>query len=451
MSQPNRDYWKTINFKDANGDAYEFAERPIVVAGPVSFKGRHPASVSIRNVTPTGFEAQLTEPEGWDGWHVTETFQYMAIMPGEHEIDGKKILATSIAGHRYGRGLVTHFSDEMKSRLNMSTMKAFAQTVSSVDEVSNSTVFTTIYSNSRVLVSALKGRTGTTSNHVNVIFLQEGRYEDYATKMEVGSSLLTHIPTGPNEDNLTIPRALQDVNLAASAKTHLMAQVVTDYNPQQTLLRYKYSEGTKSFRLAYQSVPNSKHSNVVANWMIAATNRPSGVAVFEGVKTKKTKVDSTVNVQLTIAADNEATVYLNGVQKLKTGRWWNAEKVNFYELPAGVQHVLAVEARNYGGKAGILIDTQVDGKAQNSSYDWRVIDQRPISTWKITTTANYSDGWTTPSQLGTYGVGPWGFRVSGMPHDTTAQWLWHPKGASKNQTIYMKRLIVPAARMYVYR
>ncbi|WP_457597963.1 LamG-like jellyroll fold domain-containing protein [Hydrogenimonas sp.] len=48
--------------------------------------GSHPASVRIRNVSRTGFDATLAEPEGEDGPHLSQTLSYFAINEGVHRL-----------------------------------------------------------------------------------------------------------------------------------------------------------------------------------------------------------------------------------------------------------------------------------------------------------------------------------------------------------------------------
>ena len=67
---------------------------PVVVAGPISLNGGHPAVVRIRNVDPTGFEMRIQEWGYLDGSHMTETVSYIVVEEGNYTLDdGTKIAA----------------------------------------------------------------------------------------------------------------------------------------------------------------------------------------------------------------------------------------------------------------------------------------------------------------------------------------------------------------------
>ena len=62
------------------------------------------------------------------------------------------------------------------------------------------------------------------------------------------------------------------------------------------------------------------------------------------------------------------------------------------------------------------------------------------ATWKVSLTAptgwqavNFDDsGWANATEYGSYGVGPWGTSVSGMPLDTPAKWIWSSNNDADN-------------------
>ncbi|MEM1131994.1 MAG: H-type lectin domain-containing protein [Pseudomonadota bacterium] len=64
---------------------------PIVVAISDS-QGNNSASIRITNVTTTGFDALVVEPDNWDGRHVSQLIQYIAVEPGRHALPGGSII-----------------------------------------------------------------------------------------------------------------------------------------------------------------------------------------------------------------------------------------------------------------------------------------------------------------------------------------------------------------------
>ncbi|MEM9203277.1 MAG: H-type lectin domain-containing protein [Actinomycetota bacterium] len=90
FAQSNSATWYSVTFDEAFDDA------PIVVMGPISYAGTHPAMMRVRNVTTTGFEYQLDEWEYLDGGHITDSATWVAAAPGEHDLRKMTGFATSI-------------------------------------------------------------------------------------------------------------------------------------------------------------------------------------------------------------------------------------------------------------------------------------------------------------------------------------------------------------------
>ena len=90
VSQPDSATWHQVGFDK------DFVEAPIVVMGPLSYNGKDPTTVRVRNITVTGFEFQLDEWDYKDGTHTTETLSFMAMTPGTHQWGGMTVTAGSI-------------------------------------------------------------------------------------------------------------------------------------------------------------------------------------------------------------------------------------------------------------------------------------------------------------------------------------------------------------------
>lgn len=68
-----------------------FDEQPIVVAIADS-NGSNSASIRITNVTTTGFNELILEPDNWDGRHLAQNTQYIAVEPGRHLLSDGTII-----------------------------------------------------------------------------------------------------------------------------------------------------------------------------------------------------------------------------------------------------------------------------------------------------------------------------------------------------------------------
>ncbi|MEL6529985.1 MAG: H-type lectin domain-containing protein, partial [Pseudomonadota bacterium] len=84
----------------------QFDTPPIVVAIPSSV-GNNSASIRITNVTTTGFDELILEPDNWDGRHLAMDTYYIAVEPGRHVLpDGTVIEAgfTDLSNVQFGSG-----------------------------------------------------------------------------------------------------------------------------------------------------------------------------------------------------------------------------------------------------------------------------------------------------------------------------------------------------------
>ncbi len=80
---------------------------PIVVALSDQ-RGNQSASIRITNVTTTGFDALILEPDNWDGGHLDQTAQYIAVEPGRHALPDSSIIEAgrnNIANVQLGPGV----------------------------------------------------------------------------------------------------------------------------------------------------------------------------------------------------------------------------------------------------------------------------------------------------------------------------------------------------------
>ena len=84
-------YWESVTFGTT------FSATPVVIASPGPSTGGQPFTIRIQNVTTSGFEAQIVEPEGTSGpTHYAVDMTYIAMEEGVHGLpDGSLIIAST--------------------------------------------------------------------------------------------------------------------------------------------------------------------------------------------------------------------------------------------------------------------------------------------------------------------------------------------------------------------
>ena len=123
--------------------------------------------------------------------------------------------------------------------------------------------------------------------------------------------------------------------------------------------------------------------------------------------------------RLEITADNTFTVWLNGAQIGSGDQWQQLYRFDVRKQLRPGKNVLAVEAGNQGGPAGLVVRLKWTAKGQPeqtlvSDAAWKASK----SGGKGWSAADFNDkGWTAARVLGAYGqVGPWGgASASGTP------------------------------------
>ena len=95
-NQKPKEKWTTVQFKRPYSS-------PVVVAGPLTFRGTDPAAVRVRNITQTSCEVQFQEFSYDDGWHAAEKMSLMVVEEGVHElVDGTVLEAIRTQTDVYG-------------------------------------------------------------------------------------------------------------------------------------------------------------------------------------------------------------------------------------------------------------------------------------------------------------------------------------------------------------
>ena len=97
VEQPDNNTWFRVDLKKA------YAQKPVVIASPLTAFDSNPAQVRIKNVTTTSFEYQVEEFEYLSGKHGAESFSYLVIEQGRHVVDAN--------GQEWEAGIITGNTD----------------------------------------------------------------------------------------------------------------------------------------------------------------------------------------------------------------------------------------------------------------------------------------------------------------------------------------------------
>ena len=153
-------------------------------------------------------------------------------------------------------------------------------------------------------------------------------------------------------------------------------------------------------------------ADAVPRWVWAETAERDGMVrlrkAFAAGKRPK-------SATLTVAGDNEATVWLGGTQVLQTADWTRPERADVTNLVGAGPNSLAVLGRNADGPAGVLVVldlTYPDGTAKRvvSDGSWAVAEGQTGPDGWAWVAADYPPAadWGRAKDLGPAGVEPWG-------------------------------------------
>ena len=77
--QSNAHQWHTVNLTEVHAS-------PVVIMNMVTYAGKQPTHVRVRNVGPSSFEFQL------EGSHIEGQLHYVVLQSGIHELPGQRNL-----------------------------------------------------------------------------------------------------------------------------------------------------------------------------------------------------------------------------------------------------------------------------------------------------------------------------------------------------------------------
>jgi putative heme-binding domain-containing protein len=161
--------------------------------------------------------------------------------------------------------------------------------------------------------------------------------------------------------------------------------------------------------------------------------------------------------EISAACDDEAKVYLNGKQVLKSPNWQKAVRANVTKSLKEGENVIAVVGKNNGGEAGLVLKLDVsmaDGKNISivSDRSW-VTTQNESKDWQ--TAAADQGSWTKAVSKGALGVQPWG-DVMAVAKATPAESLTLSEGfkaellhSSENEGSWVSMTTDPQGRLII--
>ena len=148
--------------------------------------------------------------------------------------------------------------------------------------------------------------------------------------------------------------------------------------------------------------------------------------------------------RISIACDDSYQLYVND-SLIGSGNSWSV--MNSYNLNFRYTNTIAVKCNNGGGDAGLLAEIALDGyQPLGSSVEWKV-SLNAAANW---TSPSFNDvDWSRSTDLGAYGIGPWGSDY-GLSNGTTAHWIWISP-TTDNQDAYFRYTFIPGANTFKER
>ncbi len=146
------------------------------------------------------------------------------------------------------------------------------------------------------------------------------------------------------------------------------------------------------------------------------------------------------SVSISIAADNEYELYING-ELIGSGNNWKSAQT--YSVPSiAGRNVIAVKAVDTGGKGGLVAEIDFKGKHFVSDESWKVSTVEQPN-WESVTFDDVL--WPKATSYGLHGVAlPWAqySNVSGISTTSNVKWIW--SSDSENDNVVYFRFTINA-------
>ena len=144
------------------------------------------------------------------------------------------------------------------------------------------------------------------------------------------------------------------------------------------------------------------------------------------------------NARLTVAADNTAALYINGVQLSKTFDWQGFVQ---YDITVREGDVIAIDAEDLGAEWGVIAALKVKGKRACSTMvhrgPWKAIDFAQVGASDDWKNKGYdASSWPVPGAASIIPPAPGS--APGFPYKRTkAQYVW-AQGLGGNSRIALR-------------
>jgi hypothetical protein len=147
--------------------------------------------------------------------------------------------------------------------------------------------------------------------------------------------------------------------------------------------------------------------------------------------------------QLVMTADNEAKVWIGDALQGEIRDWQRPLTLDL--SPKQAKAVIAVEAHNVGGAAGLVGAVKyrdADSQVVEQPVNW-VCSPQPETGWQR---SDFDDSrWQSPGVVAAYGSNPWG-NAAALDLER-ASWVWPSDPPAADETVYCRgRFAGPVAQ-----
>ena len=149
-------------------------------------------------------------------------------------------------------------------------------------------------------------------------------------------------------------------------------------------------------------------------WASGTVNEDETVYFRKTFRVESGEAGGRADAWLTAACDNAMTVWLNGAKVASGDSWEEPVTAEAAEALRSGENVLAVQARNAGGAAGLILRLELappapeqgDSRFITTDKSWRATRRAPAGSWKKP--GFDASGWGRAVSQGELGAQPWG-------------------------------------------
>lgn len=154
-------------------------------------------------------------------------------------------------------------------------------------------------------------------------------------------------------------------------------------------------------------VPAQTPKWIWGHWASGIANRPDGERCYARRSVDLGKAGHN-KALLEVTCDNRYRIWLNGRRIGQGDNWAQGQVFNVARHLRKGENVVAVEASNDGGPAGLLVRFRVDGKIVGFTDKTWLTSRASADKWQTLGFDAKAAGWKPASELAPFGSGPWG-------------------------------------------